>query len=248
MIDDDPQKKNMEIHGVEVLGNRFDIPKIVDRYRIDELIIAMPSAGGKEIKEIYNLANTGTAKVKIVPGMFEIIKGDVSLSQIRDVKVEDLLGREQVYLNNEEIASHIENRTLLVTGAGGSIGSELCRQLAHFNPKKLIILDNYENNLYFLDLELREKFKDIEFLSVIASIRDKDRLSCIFQKYQPDLVFHAAAHKHVPLMEDNPEEAVKNNIVGTRNLLEVADQFRVKRFVLISTDKAVNPTNADGCQ
>lgn len=246
LIDDDPAKKKLEIHGKQVLGNRYDIPEIIDKYNIDEVVIAIPSARGKEIKGIYELANQDDVKVNIVPGMYEIIGGDVKLSQLREVKVEDLLGREQVKLNNQVIAEHVEQKTVLVTGAGGSIGSELCRQIARFNPQKLLMLDIYENNLYFLDLELREEYQDIEFKPIIASIRDRNKLDCLFAKYQPDVVFHAAAHKHVPLMEHNPEEAISNNIFGTRNLIEVADQYAVERFVLISSDKAVNPTNVMG--
>ena len=246
LIDDDPGKRNLEIHGKEVLGNRYDIPEIIEGYRVDEVVIAIPSARGKEIKGIFELCSKGDVKVNIVPGMYEIINGDVNLSQIREVKVEDLLGREQVKLNNRVIAEHVENKTVLVTGAGGSIGSELCRQIARFNPQRLLMLDIYENNLYFLDLELSEKYQEIVFEPIIASIRDRDKLRYLFAKYQPDVVFHAAAHKHVPLMEHNPEEAVSNNIFGTRNLIEVADEFGVERFVLISTDKAVNPTNVMG--
>ncbi|MEJ6952483.1 polysaccharide biosynthesis protein [Natronospora cellulosivora (SeqCode)] len=246
LIDDDPQKINLEIHGVKVLGNRDNIPEVIKSYGVDEIVIAIPSASGDEIKEIYEFCNQDNVKVNIVPGMFEIINGDVNLSQIREVKVEDLLGRDQVKLNNKSIATHVENKTVLVTGAGGSIGSELCRQISRFNPRRVVMLDIYENNLYFLDLELREKFKHISFEPVIASIRDKDKLRNLFRKYKPEVVFHAAAHKHVPLMEHNPEEAVKNNIFGSRNLIEIADSFAVDRFVLISTDKAVNPTNVMG--
>ncbi len=246
LIDDDPAKSNLEIHGKQVLGNRYDIPHFIEKYNIDEIIIAIPSARGKEIKGIYELANQDDVKVNIVPGMYEIIGGDVKLSQLREVKVEDLLGRKQVKLNNQVIAEHVEQKTVLVTGAGGSIGSELCRQIARFNPQKLLMLDIYENNLYFLDLELREKYQEIEFDPIIASIRDRDKLDYLFAKYRPDVVFHAAAHKHVPLMEHNPEEAISNNIFGTRNLIEAADKFNVERFVLISSDKAVNPTNVMG--
>ncbi len=246
LIDDDPAKANLEIHGKKVLGNRYDIPEILEEYRVDEVVIAIPSARGKEIKGIFELCAKDDVKVNIVPGMYEILNGDVNLSQIREVKVEDLLGREQVKLNNRVIAEHVENKTVLVTGAGGSIGSELCRQIARFNPQRLLMLDIYENNLYFLDLELKEKYKELEFEPIIGSIRDRDKLRYLFAKYKPDVVFHAAAHKHVPLMEHNPEEAVSNNIFGTRNLIEVADEFSVERFVLISTDKAVNPTNVMG--
>ncbi len=246
LIDDDPGKTNLEMHGLKVLGNRYDIPKVIEKYAVDEVIIAMPSAPGKDIKEIYNLSVQSNVKVMIVPGVYELINGNVNLSQIREVKVEDLLGREQVKLDIKKIARDVEGRTILVTGAGGSIGSELCRQIARFNPWRLLMLDNYENNLYYLDLELKKKYPGIEIIPIIGCIRDKERLDNLFARYRPDLVFHAAAHKHVPLMEYNPGEAVKNNIFGTRNLLEVADRYHVDKFVLISTDKAVNPTNVMG--
>jgi len=246
LIDDDPGKTNLEMHGLKVLGNRYDIPKVIEKYAVDEVIIAMPSAPGKDIKEIYNLSVQSNVKVMIVPGVYELINGNVNLNQIREVKVEDLLGREQVKLDIKRIARDVEGRTILVTGAGGSIGSELCRQIARFKPCCLLMLDIYENNLYYLDLELKKKYPDIEIIPIISSIRDKERLDNLFARYRPELVFHAAAHKHVPLMEYHPGEAVKNNIFGTRNLLEVADRYNVDKFVLISTDKAVNPTNVMG--
>ncbi|MFY9496004.1 MAG: nucleoside-diphosphate sugar epimerase/dehydratase, partial [Halanaerobiales bacterium] len=246
LIDDDLGKANLEMHGLKVLGNRYDIPKVIEKYAVDEVIIAMPSARGKDIKEIYNLSIQNDVRVKIVPGVYELINGNVNLSQIREVKVEDLLGREQVKLDIKKIARDVEGRTVMVTGAGGSIGSELCRQIARFKPWRLLMLDNYENSLYYLDLELKKGFPDIEIIPIISCVRDKERLDNLFASYRPDLVFHAAAHKHVPLMEYNPGEAVKNNIFGTRNLLEVADRYKVDKFVLISTDKAVNPTNVMG--
>ncbi|MGB4177125.1 MAG: nucleoside-diphosphate sugar epimerase/dehydratase, partial [Halanaerobiales bacterium] len=246
LIDDDLGKANLEMHGLKVLGNRYDIPKVIEKYAVDEVIIAMPSARGKDIKEIYNLSIQNDVRVKIVPGVYELIIGNVNLSQIREVKVEDLLGREQVKLDIKKIARDVEGRTVMVTGAGGSIGSELCRQIARFKPWRLLMLDNYENSLYYLDLELKKGFPDIEIIPIISCVRDKERLDNLFASYRPDLVFHAAAHKHVPLMEYNPGEAVKNNIFGTRNLLEVADRYKVDKFVLISTDKAVNPTNVMG--
>ncbi|HPZ63590.1 MAG TPA: nucleoside-diphosphate sugar epimerase/dehydratase [Halanaerobiales bacterium] len=246
LIDDDPGKADQLLHGVRVLGNRYDISMVINRYAVDEVIIAMPSARGKDIKEIYNLSIQNDVRVKIVPGVYELINGNVNLSQIREVKVEDLLGREQVKLDIKKIARDVEGRTVMVTGAGGSIGSELCRQIARFKPWRLLMLDNYENSLYYLDLELKKGFPDIEIIPIISCVRDKERLDNLFASYRPDLVFHAAAHKHVPLMEYNPGEAVKNNIFGTRNLLEVADRYKVDKFVLISTDKAVNPTNVMG--
>jgi FlaA1/EpsC-like NDP-sugar epimerase len=192
------------------------------------------------------LSNRDGVKVKIIPGIYEIINGDVNLNQLREVKVEDLLRRETVDLNLAGISAYLENKTVLVTGGGGSIGSELCRQVARFNPSKLILFDIYENDMYFLELELKEKYTDLDVVSVVGSIRDRDKLYYTFARYRPDVVFHAAAHKHVPLMEYNPEEAVKNNIFGTKNLVLLADKYGIQRFVLISTDKAVNPTNVMG--
>ncbi len=246
LIDDDETKSSLEIHGKRVLGNRHHIPTIIDRYKIEEVVIAIPSARGEDIKAIYNLSNREGVRVRIVPGMYEIINGDVDISQIREVKVEDLLRREQVKLNTFEIAGYLKGKRVLVTGGGGSIGSELCRQIARFKPASLVILDINENDTYFLELELKKKYKDLEVIPVIASIQDLDKLKYVFNHYQPEVVFHAAAHKHVPLMENDPEEAVKNNIFGTRNLVELADKYGVQRFVLISTDKAINPTNVMG--
>ena len=246
LIDDDPFKQNLEIHGRKVLGDRKKIPEIISKKDIDEVIIAIPSARGKEVKEIYEFCSTEGVNVKTVPGIYEILNGDVSLNQIREVKVEDLLRREPVQLNTDKISAYVKDRTVLISGGGGSIGSEISRQIARFEPEEVVLLDIYENNLYFLELELSEKYENINFVPVIGSIRDKNKLRQIFRDYEPDVVFHAAAHKHVPLMEHNPEEAVKNNIFGTRNLAETADEFGTAHFVLISTDKAVNPTNVMG--
>jgi len=246
LIDDDPAKQNLKIHGYPVLGTTKDIPKLIKKYDIYEVIIAIPSADGSTIRKIYELSNQKSVGVKIVPGVFEILNGDVDLIQIRDVKVNDLLKREPVDLKAEKITEYITEKTVLVTGGSGSIGSELCRQIAQFNPKQLIILDINENSIYFIKLELENKYPNLNFETIVGSIRDQDKLEQVFKHYQPDVVFHAAAHKHVPLMEDSPEEAVKNNILGTKKLVEKADKFMVKRFVFISTDKAVNPTNVMG--
>lgn len=246
LIDDDPAKQNLKIHDYPVLGTTKDIPKLIKKYDIYEVIIAIPSADGSTIRKIYELSNQKSVRVKIVPGIFEILNGDVDLKQIRDVKVNDLLKREPVDLKTEKITEYITEKTILVTGGSGSIGSELCRQIAQFNPKQLIILDINENSIYFIKLELEKKYPNLNFETIVGSIRDQDKLEQVFKHYQPDVVFHAAAHKHVPLMEDSPEEAVKNNILGTKKLVEKADKFMVKRFVFISTDKAVNPTNVMG--
>jgi len=246
LIDDDPAKKNLEIHGKEVLGDRNKIPEIIEDYAVDQVIIAIPSAEGNTIREFYELSNKKDVKVEIVPGVYEILNGDVNLSQIREVKVEDLLRREQVDLIDDEISAYLRDRTIFVSGGGGSIGSELCRQLAKFEPEEIIIFDINENNTYFLELELKDQYPELKVTSIIGSIRDRNKLEQIFAEYRPEVVFHAAAHKHVPLMETSPEEAVKNNILGTKKLAETAAKYSVRRFVLVSTDKAVNPTNVMG--
>ena len=247
VIDDDYKKHNARIHGVPIVGDRFDIKSMVETYGIDEIIVALPSVPKRELSEILNLCKETKRKLKTLPGVYELINENVSIKNIRDVNIEDLLGRDQVDLDIKEISSYIENEVVLVTGGGGSIGSELCRQIARFNPGKLLILDIYENNAYDLQQELKRTYKDgLDMEVIIASVRDKRRLENIFEAYRPGVIFHAAAHKHVPLMEVNPEEAVKNNIKGTLNVAQCADRFEAKKFVLISTDKAVNPTNTMG--
>ena len=246
IIDDSLEKQGQMINGVPVVGTRRDIPSIASKYKIDEIIIAMPSASKREISEIVEIAKTTKCKLKIVPGMYELIDGKVSIKNIRDVSIEDLLGREEIKVDLREISTYLTNKVVLVTGGGGSIGSELCRQVASFNPKKLIILDIYENNAYDIQNELLRKYKNLNLKTVIGSIRDKDRMLELMNKERPDVVFHAAAHKHVPLMEASPKEAIKNNVFGTLNLAQAADKYGVKKFVMISTDKAVNPTNIMG--
>lgn len=245
-IDDDPAKINLEVHGVRVLGDRNKIPELVEKHRVDEVVIALPSASGKEIRAIHRICSQTPAKIRTLPSVYEIINGDIRLEQIREVQVEDLLGRESIQIDMNEVASYLTNKRVLITGGGGSIGSELCRQVARFKPEELIIFDIGENNVYDIDLELKNSFKDITIVPVVGSIRDKKRLIEVFQKHRPHVVFHAAAHKHVPLMEYNPAEAVKNNIFGTRNVSQVSHEFGVEKFVMISTDKAVNPTNIMG--
>jgi FlaA1/EpsC-like NDP-sugar epimerase len=246
LIDDSDFKKGTLVSGVRVLGGREDIEKVAKEKAVEEIIIAIPSLEVSHKKEIIEIANQTGCKVKIVPGVYELIEGTVALKQIRDVQVEDLLGRDTIKLDNEGISDYIAGKTVLVTGGGGSIGSELCRQIVRFNPKQLLILDIYENNAYDLQNELKYKFPWLNLKVIIASVRDKGRLKKVFEEFRPEVVFHAAAHKHVPLMEDNPSEAIKNNVFGTFNTAECADKFGVKRFVLISTDKAVNPTNIMG--
>ncbi|MCX7885286.1 MAG: polysaccharide biosynthesis protein [Caloramator sp.] len=245
-VDDDESKKGQIIHGVPIVGSRDDIEDIVISKDIDEILIALPSASLEERQKIFKICSNTGCHLKTLPGIYELIDGKVSVNQIRDVEIEDLLGREPVELNIDEIAGYLENKIVLVTGGGGSIGSELCRQIARFSPRKLLILDIYENGAYDLQMELNRKYPNIDKEVIIASIREKNRLEEIFSKYKIDVVFHAAAHKHVPLMESNPKEAIKNNVIGTLNLVECADKYNVKKFVQISTDKAVNPTNIMG--
>jgi FlaA1/EpsC-like NDP-sugar epimerase len=246
LIDDDRSKKKKLINGIKVLGGRDQIQRIFREANIEEIIIAMPSADIKTKRKIINICKTTKCKLKTLPGIYEMIDGNVSISKLRDVNIEDLLGREEVKLNNENINRYIKGKVILVTGGGGSIGSELCRQIARFEPKLLLIFDIYENNVYDVQMELNYKYPKLNKKIIIGSIRDEDRLTDIFEKYRPQVVFHAAAHKHVPLMENNPAEAVKNNIIGTYNVLKCCNKFNVEKFVQISTDKAVNPTNVMG--
>lgn len=245
-VDDFSQKKGTYVSGVKVLGNRYDIPEVVESQRIEEIIIAISELNEVELKKILDECKKTTAQVKIMPGVSEVIDGKFSVKKIRDVDVEDLLGREPIKLDFSGISSYIENKVIMVTGGGGSIGSELCRQIARFNPKELIIFDIYENSAYDLQNELLREYKDLNLKTLIGSVRDRKRLNNIFKEYRPQVVFHAAAHKHVPLMEDSPGEAIKNNVLGTLNTAELASEYGVERFVLISTDKAVNPTNVMG--
>ncbi|SDJ86991.1 polysaccharide biosynthesis protein [Natronincola ferrireducens] len=246
IIDDDDSKLGSKIHGVPVLGDRYHIKKIAEKKKVDEIIIALPSAYKKETREIIEEANKTKCKLKIVPGIYELLDGQVSIKELRDVEIEDLLGRDPVVVDLEEISSYLANKVVLVTGGGGSIGSEICRQIANFQPSKLVLVDIYENNAYDIQNELRRNYPDLKLEVLIASVRDKKRLEEIFIVHQPQVVFHAAAHKHVPLMEASPQEAIKNNVFGTKNVAECAHDYGVEKFVLISTDKAVNPTNIMG--
>lgn len=246
LVDDNPLKKNTAISGVKVLGNRKDIEVLAKKHSIDLILIAMPSAKEEDRKEIIKICSNTKVEVKTVPGMYELIGGNLTLKQIRDVDVKDLLGREPVKLDHDGISDYLTGKRVLVTGGGGSIGSELCRQIVQFKPEELMVLDIYENNAYDLQMELQRKYPNLKLKVFIASVRDRKRLESIFELHKPEVVFHAAAHKHVPLMEYNPTEAIKNNVFGTLNVAECASVYGVKKFVLISTDKAVNPTNIMG--
>ena len=246
MIDDDPAKKGKYVQGSLVVGGKKDIITAVERYGITKIIIAMPSAPKSTIKEIVDLCQHTECKIRILPGIYQLVSGEVSVSQLRDVEIGDLLGREQIKVNLNEILGYVQNKVVLVTGGGGSIGSEICRQLAGHGVKQLIIVDIYENNIYEIQQELKRKYPELDLVALIASVRNTHRIDEIMGKYRPNVVYHAAAHKHVPLMEDNPNEAIKNNAFGTYKTASAAGKHGVERFVLISTDKAVNPTNIMG--
>ncbi|WP_342480568.1 nucleoside-diphosphate sugar epimerase/dehydratase [Paenibacillus sp. FSL L8-0340] len=245
-IDDDNNKYHMSILGLPVLGNRYDLPRLVKEKHIHEIIIAMPSVSRTEISEIINLGKTTGAKLKIIPALNDLISGKISVKKLRDVSVEDLLGREPIVADLNGILGYVHNKIVMITGAGGSIGSELCRQVAPFNPDKLLLLGHGENSIYTIEMELRKKFPELEIVTVIADVQDRNRMMDVFRTFRPHVVFHAAAHKHVPLMERNPSEAIKNNVFGTRNVADGADRFGAERFVMISSDKAVNPTSVMG--
>jgi len=245
-IDDNKVRLHNRIHGIRVLGNCSAIKEIVKKYNIEEIIIAIPSASGKTIRGIISQCENLEIKIKTVPALHQIITGEKTLKQIRDVEPEDLLGRESVEINKQEVLSFIKNKTVLVTGAGGSIGSELCRQIARFDPGLLVAYDHDENSTYFLQQELKDLFPRIRIRVIIGDIKDIGLLKHTFTRYRPQIVFHSAAHKHVPLMEENPAAAVKNNIIGSRNFMYAAEHYGVESFVLISTDKAVNPVSIMG--
>lgn len=246
LIDDDKNKHGTYIQGVKVLGDRNKIPDFVRKYNVDEIIIALPSVSKKNIKEIVNICQTTNCKIKILPGIYQLVTGEVEVAKLRNIQIEDLLGREPVNANSKEIGTYVAEKTVLVTGAGGSIGSELSRQIAANYPRRLILLDIYENTLYDIERELLKDYPNIDLITLVGSVRNRSRLTHIFEEYRPDLIFHAAAHKHVPLMEDSPNEAIKNNVFGTMELCRAADYFGAEKLVLISTDKAVNPTNVMG--
>ncbi len=246
IIDDNPNKWSRFIEGVLVVGGRDSILYNVEKYRIDKIFLAIPSATAEERRDILNICKETDCELKNLPGMFQLVLGEVSVSKMRDVSVEDLLGREPITADMEEVFHFISGKTVLVTGGGGSIGSELCRQIAAHSPKQLIIIDIYENNAYDIQLELKEKYPQLDLVVLIGSVRDSRKMFDLFEEYRPSLVYHAAAHKHVPLMEDSPAEAIKNNAIGTYKTAYAAMVHGCERFVLISTDKAVNPTNIMG--
>ncbi|WP_349763462.1 polysaccharide biosynthesis protein [Fusobacterium sp. SYSU M8D902] len=246
-IDDDSKKIGTEIYNIRVLGNKDSLELIIKNERIEELLLALPSVQSKEIREIVEkVQEIGDVNIKTVPSISEILDSKSLATQLRNIRIEDLLGRDEIVINDGSIRGLIEGRGIFVTGGAGSIGSELARQIAKFNPKQLVAIDVNENDLYFLELELKRRYPNLDFVSEICNIREKEKLEFLFDKYRPNVVFHAAAHKHVPLMEHNPEEAIKNNIFGTKKVAECADKYGVERMVLISTDKAVNPTNLMG--
>jgi FlaA1/EpsC-like NDP-sugar epimerase len=246
-IDDNPVKIGREIDGVPIVGSRVDIQNAVEDYNIDEIIFAIPDAKGVDRKEILDICSATGCKVRIIPGIYQMIDGSVTVNSIRNVEIIDLLGRDPVKANVERIREYITDKTVMVTGGGGSIGSELCRQIAMAKPKLLIIFDIYENNAFWIERELRSKYGDsLNLVALIGSVRNTNRVNSVLEKYRPDIIFHAAAHKHVPLMEGSPNEAIKNNVGGTYKMAQAAVKYGVKRFVLISTDKAVNPTNIMG--
>ncbi|HFK1812066.1 TPA: polysaccharide biosynthesis protein [Bacillus cereus] len=246
-VDDNKTKQHLEIHGVPVVGTTANIHQIVDQYEIEHIIIAIPSLKRREINKIFQECTKTKAKTQIVPMLEDILDGNISINGFSDVKVEDLLGREPVKLDDIGITGTITGHTILVTGAGGSIGSEICRQVMKYTPEKVILLGHGENSIYTIEMELKEYYQEnVEIIAEIADIQDRNKLFSLIEKYKPYIIYHAAAHKHVPLMERNPEEAVKNNIIGTKNIAEAADTFKVNSFVMISTDKAVNPTSVMG--
>ncbi len=246
IIDDDRSKWGNYIQGIKVEGGRDKIKECVDVHSVDEIFIAIPSASRQTIKEILEICKDTECKLRSLPGIYQLVNGEVSVSKLRDVEVEDLLGREPIQVDTDSILGYVQDKTVLVTGGGGSIGSELCRQIAGHKPKRLIILDIYENSAYEIQQELLYKYPELDLLVLIASVRNTNRMNSIFEKYKPDIVYHAAAHKHVPLMETSPNEAIKNNVFGTWKTAQAAAYYGTKKFVMISTDKAVNPTNIMG--
>ncbi|MCD7964184.1 MAG: polysaccharide biosynthesis protein [Clostridiaceae bacterium] len=246
IVDDDRNKSGKYINGVPIRGTREDISELAVRYSIDEIYIALPTVTGVERKKILEICQKTKCSLKILPGLYQLMSGEVSISKLRDVEIDDLLGREPIKVNLDEIMGYVKDKIVMITGGGGSIGSELCRQLAGHGVKRLIIFDMYENNAYEIQQELKRNCPDLDLVTLIGSVRNTNRLDWVFKTYRPDVVYHAAAHKHVPLMEDSPNESIKNNVIGTYKTAKAAMKYGTKHFVLISTDKAVNPTNIMG--
>ena len=246
IIDDNPGKKRRLLEGVMIVGDRHDIPDAVKKYNVDKIVYAIPTSSGQTKKEILDICSTTGCEIQVVPGIFQLVSGEVSVSRLRNVEVQDLLGRDPITVNLDEICQYITGKRVMVTGGGGSIGSELCRQIAKSNPEQLIIFDIYENNAYDIQMELLRKYPYLNLEVLIGSVRNTSRVERVLEAYRPEIVFHAAAHKHVPLMEDSPNEAIKNNVFGTYKMAQASAKYGVKKFVLISTDKAVNPTNIMG--
>ena len=246
VIDDNPNKRGKQIEGVDIVGNRHDIVNMAKKYNISRIVYAIPSNRPEDRSAILNICKETNCRLQTIPGMYQLLNNEVKISRLRDVEVTDLLGREQVKVNNEEIFADLGGKVVLVTGGGGSIGSELCRQIAQANPKRLVIFEIYENNAYAIQQELKRSCPGLDLVTLIGSVRNTNRINDVMKTYRPDIVFHAAAHKHVPLMEDSPNEAIKNNVIGTYKTATAAAAWGVKKFVLISTDKAVNPTNIMG--
>ncbi len=246
VIDDDPSKVGKFIHGVRIVGNRNQIKEFARYYSVDEIIFAIPSADSEVKKAILNICKETDCELKIIPGMYQMVDGEINIKDVRKVDVLDLLGREQIQVDIDSIIGYVKDKVVMVTGGGGSIGSELCRQLVQHKPKQLIIFDIYENNAYDIQQELLINYPEANIETLIGSVRNVSRLESVFEKYRPDIIYHAAAHKHVPLMEVSPNEAIKNNVIGTYNVGRMADKYGASKFVLISTDKAVNPTNVMG--
>ena len=246
VIDDNPVKLNKHLCGAPIVGNRYDIPEMARLYKVNKIIFAIPSCSARVRKEILDICTTTGCEVQMLPGIFQMVNGDVSVSKLRNVDPQDLLGRDPIRVNLEEIFDYINGKTVMVTGGGGSIGSELCRQIASAKPEQLIIFEIYENGAYDIQMELRRLYPQLDLKVLIGSVRNTNRVNQVISQYKPDMIFHAAAHKHVPLMEDSPNEAIKNNVFGTYKMAKAAAKYGVRRFVLISTDKAVNPTNIMG--
>lgn len=246
VLDVDPRKQGKFLRGVKIEGNRNDILHCVEKYKIDEIIIALPRLSVKELQPILEICRQTKCLVKKLPGVYQLVNGEVSVSRLKEIGIEDLLGREPVRVDLKEILNYVKDQVVMVTGGAGSIGSELCRQIATHQPKQIIIVELNENASYILQRELLQKYPELNIIVLIGSIRDEERLESIFKKYQPNIIYHAAAHKHVPLMEVSPNEAIKNNVLGTYNVVKMADKFKTQKFIQISTDKAVNPTNIMG--